>query len=202
MPVGANRTYSYIGQQEFNFENWAKSVRGGNTFMTTGPLIFLRADGHLPGEEITIGAGGATVEVEVEVRSHVPFHRVEFVWNGKVMASHEDTAGRREFVLTEKVHVETPGWIAARCSSRFGPTTAWNLGIQAHTSPVYFKVAGQELFSQEGAAYMLTLIEGAETWARNLATRPDPESMARVLKTMQDAREHVHQRLHAHGIKH
>jgi hypothetical protein len=202
MPVGANRTYAYLGQQEFNFENWAKSVRGGNTFMTTGPLVFLRADGHVPGEEITIGAGGATVEVEVEVRSHVPFHRVEFVWNGKVMASHEDTAGRREFVLTEKIHVDTPGWIAARCSSRFGPTTAWNLGIQAHTSPVYFKVAGQELFSPAGAAYMLTLIEGAETWARNLATRPDPESLARVLKTFHDAREHLHQRLHAHGIKH
>jgi hypothetical protein len=202
MPVGANRTYAYIGQQEFNFENWAKAVRGGNTFMTTGPLIFLRADGHVPGEEITIGAGGATVEIEAEVRSHVPFHRVEFVWNGKVMASHEDKAGRREFVLTEKVHVDTPGWIAARCSSRFGPTTAWNLGIQAHTSPVYFKVAGQELFSQAGAAYMLTLIEGAETWVRNLATRPDPESLARVLKTMHDARELVHQRLHAHGIKH
>lgn len=49
---------------------------------------------------------------------------------------------------------------------------------------------------------MLTLIEGAETWVRKLAKRPDPESLVRVLKTMHDARERVHQRLHAHGIKH
>ncbi len=202
MPVGANRTYAFLGQHEFTFDNWAKAVRSGNTFMTTGPLIFLRADGHVPGEEITIGAGGATVEVEVDVRSHVPFHRVEFVWNGKVMASHEDTAGRREFVLTEKIRVDTPGWLAARCASRYGPTTAWNLGIQAHTSPVYFKVAGQELFSAAGAAYMLTLIEGSETWVNHLAIRPDPESLSRVLKTLHDAREHLHKRLHAHGIKH
>ena len=200
--VGANRTYAYLGQQEFNFENWAKAVRGGNTFMTTGPLLQLRADGHAPGEEITIGAGGATVEVEVEVRSHVPFHRVEFVWNGKAMAGHEDTAGRREFVLTEKIRVDTPGWIAARCASRYGPTSAWNLGIQAHTSPVYFKVKGQELFSAESATYMLTLMEGAETWVQNLATRPDPETLARVLKTFHDARERLHERLHAHGVKH
>jgi hypothetical protein len=202
MPVGANRTYAYLGQEEFNFENWAKAVRSGNTFMTTGPLILLRADGHAPGEEITIGAGGATVEVQAEVRSALPFHRVEFVWNGKVMASHEDKAGRRDFVLTEKIRVSTPGWLAARCVSRLGPTSLWGLGIQAHTSPVYFKVPGQELFSEPAVAYMLTLIEGAETWVNQLATRPDPESLARVLKTLHDAREHLHQRLHAHGIRH
>jgi hypothetical protein len=67
---------------------------------------------------------------------------------------------------------------------------------------VYFKVAGQELFSEPAVAYLLTLIEGAETWVNNLATRPDPESLARVCKTLTDAREHLHQRLHAHGIKH
>ena len=49
---------------------------------------------------------------------------------------------------------------------------------------------------------MLTLIEGAETWVNNLATRPDPESLTRVRKTLTDARERLHQRLHAHGVKH
>jgi len=202
MPVGANRTYAYLGQQEFTFENWAKAVRGGNTFMTTGPLLSFTADGHAPGEEIEIGPGGATIELQVDVRSYVPFHRVEFVWNGRVMASHEDTAGRRDFVLTEKIQVDTPGWIAARCASRLGPTTGWGLGIQAHTSPVYFKVKGQELFSAPAAAYMLTLIEGAQTWVENLATRPDKERFARVMQTLADAREAVHRRMHQHGQKH
>lgn len=202
IPVGANRTYAHIGQEEFNFENWAKAVRSGNTFMTTGPLLNFTADGHAPGEEIVIGPGGATIELQVDVRSHVPFHRVEFVWNGKVMASHEDSAGRRDFVLTEKIHVDTPGWVAARCASRLGPTTGWSLGIQAHTSPVYFKVPGQELFSAPAAAYMLTLIEGSEIWVNSLATRPDAERFARARKTFADAREALHRRMHAHGIKH
>ncbi|MFB3923656.1 MAG: CehA/McbA family metallohydrolase [Terriglobia bacterium] len=202
MPVGANRTYAFLGQQEFNFENWAKAVRSGNTFMTTGPLLNFTADGHAPGEEIEIGPGGATIELQVDVRSYVPFHRVEFIWNGKVMASHDDRGGRRDFVLAEKIHVDTPGWVAARCASRLGPTSVWGLSIQAHTSPVYFKVAGQELFSPPAAAYMLTLIDGAETWVKQLATRPDPERLARVLKTFSDAREAVHLRMHQHGIKH
>ena len=202
MPVGANRTYAHIGQEEFNFDNWAKAVRSGNTFMTTGPLLNFTADGHTPGEEILIGTGGATIELQVDVRSYVPFHRVEFVWNGKVMASHEDSGGRRDFVLTEKIHVDTPGWVAARCASRLGPTTGWGLSIQAHTSPVYFKVPGMELFSPPTAAYMLTLIDGAETWANQFATRPDAERFARVLKTFADAREAVHRRMHEHGVKH
>jgi hypothetical protein len=37
MPVGANRAYAYIGQEEFNFASWAKAVRTGNTFVTSGP---------------------------------------------------------------------------------------------------------------------------------------------------------------------
>jgi hypothetical protein len=49
---------------------------------------------------------------------------------------------------------------------------------------------------------MLTLIDGAETWARTLATRSDPERMEQVLSHLSAARERLHQRLHAHGIEH
>jgi len=202
MPVGANRTYAYLGQQEFNFANWAKAVRQGNTFMTSGPLILFQADGRVAGDEITLGAGGGTVEVQVEARSFVPFHRLELVLNGRVVAAKEERAGTREMSLKEKVQVPGPGWLAARCASRLGPTTAWELGIQAHTSPVYIRVPGQELFSAPAVAYMLTLIEGAQTWVENLATRPDPGRFELVRKVLIEAREHLHRRLHEHGVQH
>jgi len=202
MPVGANRTYAYLGQQEFNFANWAQAVRQGNTFMSSGPLLLFQADGHAPGGEITLGAGGGTVEVQVEARGGLPFHRVEVVLNGRVVAAKEESAGTRELTLRDKVQVAGPAWLAARCASRVGPTTSWELGIQAHTSPVYVRVPGQELFSAPGVAYMLTLIEGAETWVENLATPPDPERLARVRKVLTEAREHLHRRLHEHGAQH
>ncbi len=202
MPVGANRTYAHLGDDEFNFQNWAKAVRRGNTFMTTGPLLDFRADGHSPGGEIVMGAGGGTVEVRVDARSYVPFHRLEVVLSGRVVASREESSGTQEMVLQEKVEAPGPGWLAARCVSRLGPTSAWSLGIQAHTSPVYLRVPGQELFSAPAAAYLLTLLDGAEAWAENLATRPDPESFARARKTLTDARARLHQRMHEHGIPH
>ena len=108
--------------------------------MTTGPLLIFRADGHVPGEEISLGSGGGTAEVEVEARSYVPFHRVEVVFNGRVVASREVNSGTRELTLKEKVQVPGVGWLAARCASKLGPTTGGRFGVQAHTSPVYVLV--------------------------------------------------------------
>ena len=202
MPAGANRTYAYLGQNEFTFANFAKAVRSGNTFMTTGPLLLFQVDGRTPGAQIKLGAGGGTVEVQVEAKSFVPFHRLEVVLNGKVVTSREVQAGTLEMALKEKVIISGPGWLAARCVSKHGPTTSWALGIQAHTSPVYVIAPGQDLFSAPAANYFLSLIDGAETWVRNLATRPDPGQMARALQVFTDAREHLHRRLHEHGITH
>jgi hypothetical protein len=202
MPVGANRTYVHLGGEPFTFESWAAAVRRGRTFMTTGPLLLFEVEGRMPGDEITLGTGGAHLAARVEARSFVPFHRLEVVANGRVVASRDEAAGTREMTLEEAVPVSGPGWLAARCVSRFGPTTAWGLGIQAHTSPVYLAVPGRELVSPHTIAYMLTLVEGTEAWVENLAVRPDPERLARVRATLRSARERLHQRLHAHGFAH
>jgi hypothetical protein len=202
MPVGANRTYAHLRGEAFSFESWARAVRAGRTFMTTGPLLLLEADGRAPGDEIVLNGGAGQVEVHLDVRSFVPFHRVEVVYNGEVVASREEAAGAREMMLRETVTVNGPGWLAARCSSRLGPTTAWGLSIQAHTSPIYFRVPGRELFSAPAVGYMLTLIDGAETWTRTLATRANPERMEKVLGLLRAARERLHERLHQHGHAH
>ncbi len=202
MPAGTNRAYAYIGQEEFSFSSWAKAVRSGKTFVTSGPLLSFQADGRTPGDEIILGAGGGTVEAQANAMSFVPFHRLEIVLNGRVVATREEPMGTHEMMLKEKIRVPGPGWLAARCSSRLGPVTRWEFKVQAHTSPVYLVVPGEELFSPQAAAYMLTLIEGSQTFVENLATRPDPERLARVRKVFEDARAQLHRRLHAHGIQH
>jgi hypothetical protein len=196
MPVGANRTYAHIGSQPFTFVAWAEAVRRGRTFMTTGPLLAFEADGRMPGDEIELRSGGGTVEVHAEASGALPLHRLEIVRNGRVVASRTDEAGALTLTLREKVAVDGPGWIAARCSSKLGRETAWPFGIHAHTSPVYVATAGQKAFSPAAAGYFLKLIDGSEAWVRNLATRGDGQGVARVLKTLADARERLHQRLH------
>jgi hypothetical protein len=202
MPAGTNRVYAYLGQQEFNFPNFAKAVRTGNTFATSGPLVMFHADGRPPGAEITLGAGGGTIEVTADAQCFVPIHRLEVIFNGKVVAAQEEPTGARTIHLTEKVKVEGPGWLAARCSSQSPRTTAWNFKIAAHTSPVYVQVPGRELFSSEAAAYFLKLIDGAQMYVETLATRPDAETFGRVRKVYTDARAELHRRMHQHRIPH
>jgi len=198
MPVGANRTYAYLGQDEFNFANWARAVRKGNTFMTTGPLLLFQVDGHPPGTEIELGKGGGTVEVSAEAKSFMPLDRLEVLWNGAVVASREMHSGPCEMNIKESIKVGGAGWLAARCTSPLGPTTKWLFRIEAHTSPVYVRIPGEELFSPPAAAYLLTLIEGAETWVNTLAVKADEERTARVRKVFADARTHLHHRLQEH----
>ncbi len=201
MPVGANRTYAFLGKQEFTFASWMKAIRSGNTFSTTGPLLLFQVDGHSPGEEIGLGAGGGTLEVQVQAKSFVPFHRLEVVLNGTVVAFREEKTGTREMTLQDKVRVPGPGWLAARCAARQDPTV-WGLSIAAHTSPVYVRVPGQDLFSPSAAAYFLTLIDGTQAWVESVATRPDTKRYEGIRKMLSDARQQWHKRLHDAGAPH
>ena len=172
VPAGAIRTYAYIGKDEFTFANWSKAVRSGNTFMTTGPVIMFQADGRTAGADITMPPGGGAVEVQAHARSVTPIHRIEIVFNGRIVSMREEPSGAAELTLRDKVRVTGPGWIAARCDSRLGPG--------AHTSPVYVRVPGEEAFSMPAAAYMLTLIEGTQNWVDQIATQSDPARLQRI----------------------
>jgi len=189
--AGSLRTYAFLGQEEFSFASWAKAVRSGNTFTTTGPLLLFQADGRVPGSDLTMTAAGGTVEVRAQARSVIPIHRVEIVFNGRVVASREEDRGAREMSLRENVRVAGPGWLAARCTSRNGPA--------AHTSAVYVRVPGHDAFSMEAAAYMLTLIEGTQAWVEEMATHPDPARLERIRTVLRDAHRRLHDRIQAHA---
>jgi hypothetical protein len=161
-----------------------------------------KTDGGPPAQKITLGAGGGTVEVHASAKSFVPFHRLEIVLNGRIVASREAGSGTRELTPTEKIRVPGPGWIAARCFSQLGPGTSCEFMVQAHTSPVYLAVPGQEVFSPQGAGYMLALIDGSQAFVENLAGRPDAERFTQVRKVFEDARGQLHRRLHAHRLSH
>jgi hypothetical protein len=125
------------------------------------------------------------------------------VFNGRVVASREQPEGTREMILKDEVQVPGPGWLAARCLSRYTSLGSGQVPNKlAHTSPVYIVVPGQELFSPPAADYFLTLIDGAQSWVENLATRPDAERFEKILRLFRDARAELHRRLHQHGIEH
>ena len=59
MPVGGVRTYALLGDEEFNYANWARAVKAGQTFTTTEPLLDLGVEGHGLGARSSCRRAGA-----------------------------------------------------------------------------------------------------------------------------------------------
>ena len=171
VPVGLYRTYANLGQdQEFNYDNWCKSVVSGKTFLSGGPIIHLTVDGHEVGDTISI-SGPGTLEVEAWAESVMPIERLEIVQAGRVVASTQVKRGTRRLEIKEKLKIDGHSWIAARCGGQdyFGSQhlDVWNRGIFAHTSSVYVACSGDWwMYDKSTAQYMLTLIEGDLAYIR------------------------------------
>jgi hypothetical protein len=197
MPVGGVRTYAHMGDEEFTFANWARAVRDGRTFTTSGPLIGLMVEGRAPGDEIGLPPGGGTLEVETSVQSVQPFHELQIVVNGQIVAREVTQEGALQTRLRSKVQLEGSAWIAARCVSRLKVWHGWPVHIAAHTSPVYVRCGDEELFSPSDATYMLTLIDGGLAWLDTLSIPASPDRHARIRGVFEAARASLSQRLTA-----
>jgi hypothetical protein len=196
MPVGNVRTYAYAGDDELSFDTWARAVRAGRTYTTSGPLVRFLVEGRQPGDELTLPAGGGTVHVEAEVTSLTgPVNRLEVVLNGQVVAQEASPNGARSLKLSTPVRVQGSGWLAARCVSESRAWSVWPQHIAAHTSAVYVRAGGAEVFDNPTAEYLITTMEGGIAWLDTLATRDTPERHAAIRHVFEDAIEQVRARM-------
>jgi hypothetical protein len=202
MPVGGVRTYAYLGENELTFPNWAKAVRSGNTFTTSGPLIDFKIDGKAPGREILLHSSGGTVEVEARVQSVQPFHDLQILVNGNVVESQSADKGVYETSLKSRIFLKGSSWIAARCLSRYTVWHIWPIRIAAHTSPVYVRCGDQEVFNPSDATFMMTMIEGGLTWLDTLSIPAGKEQQAHIRSQFESARDTLNRRISHHNHAH
>ncbi len=216
VPVGLYRTYAYMPDQDFTYDNWCKAVSQGRTFHSGGPIIHLSVDGHQVGDTVQV-SGPGTVEVQAWSESIFPIHTLEIVQGGRVVAATEDRNGTRRLELKARVKVGGHTWLAARCA---GPDytsvphhDGWGRGIFAHTSPIYIACGGPWwMFDRDAAQYMLTLIDGDLQYIRQTAARHEhgttthhhgeEDHLAYLERPFVEAREAIHRRMHQLGIPH
>jgi hypothetical protein len=175
MPVGGVRTYANIGRDRLTFDNWGKAVRAGKTYTTSGPLMTFSVEGHDIGDVIRMKAGGGHLRVQASAIGTMPFHRLQVVFNGNVVAETSNSRGAHSLSLSEDVEIDRPGWLAARCVSEHTTWHCWPIKFGAHTSPVYVEVAGSEVFDGPTAEYLITVLEGGITWLNTLAIPANAE---------------------------
>ncbi len=134
--MGETRVYAYTGRG-FSTDAWFGAVKRGRTFVSNGPMLTLRVDAGMPGDELNVNRNA---ELRIRVRAWAPPaigspKTLELIANGQVAdtASSSDQK-REELKLDIRLRAASSQWIAAR-------VTAHN-GALAHTSPVYIRVAG------------------------------------------------------------
>jgi hypothetical protein len=172
-----------------SFDAWADAVRAGRTFVSSGSFIDLEVEGCGPGDVVRLGGGGGTVAVSVTAWAAQPLiDRVELIHDGRVVAS--TGAGPTDrVVLTERVAVSASGWLAARATSNAQIRSAFATGMGAHSSPVYLDVGGRRPYSEEDAAAIGTIIDGARTWVETIASTRSAAERARLAEYFRDSRE-------------
>jgi hypothetical protein len=134
--AGCARAYVKI-DGDFDYEKWVDGIRRGQTFTTSGPLLFLTASDsaktHHPGAVIT-PAANETISIVVDAHSRFPLGKVQIISNGQVIKELETDA------LQARLECDLPSddsrWVVARCSRDDHWNPLWHPDI-AHTSAVY-----------------------------------------------------------------
>jgi hypothetical protein len=179
-------------------------------------MIWMTVDGQPIGATLQV-KGGGTVEIHASAQSIFPLHTLQIVQGGKVVAQTDEAKGTRSLELRTKIIVDSDTWVAARCAGPDYRVTRHfdrrKRGIMAHTSPVYL-TCGEvyTLLDPASAQYMLTLIEGSLAYLREASPQypPDrvthhhggPDHLEYLEEPFHQARQALHQRMHAMGIPH
>ena len=202
MPVGGVRTYAFIGDRELSHQSWSDAVRAGRTYTTSGPLMDFTVEGLRPGDELALPESGGAVHIKASASCAMPIHRLEIVFNGKVIAEELSGGNKGEniLVIDEQLDLPGSGWIAARAVSDHVAWHVWPVHFAAHTSPVYVKAGRTDVFDAALGEYLITTMQGGVEWLDTLATRADDERHASIRKIFTDAIDSVNRKMpHRHG---
>jgi len=136
--LSASRLYAFCGtNQPFNPDLWFDAVKRGRTFVTTGPMLDLRVEDAMPGDEIVV-TNNRPLRVTVRawgLAGHSAPEKLRLVKLGAT--ANEITASnpnQSELILENTMNSEHGFWLAAYALGRDGS--------EALTTPVYVTRAG------------------------------------------------------------
>jgi hypothetical protein len=149
--VGGVRVYVRL-RDEFSYDGWLDSIRQGETFVTTGPMLDFEVEGVPAGGHLDRSRHDR-VDVRVAVESQYPLDMVQVIQNGEIVYEIDNEIRALNLELSTTVEVRESCWVAARTYGSEGPRvqellTIGSPGIPqaAHTSPVWVCVDGREVF--------------------------------------------------------
>jgi len=149
--IGAVRTYAYTGNPDsFSPDDWFDALRRGRTFVTNGPMIDLKIEDHMPGDEIVFEQN-KTLSVSARAwggegwSAPTSLRLIKFGENireTKISEPHQT-----ELKVSADIEVGQGFWISAHAVSLDGS--------QAHTTPIYVKRKGLRTWRVDAAEKLI-----------------------------------------------
>ncbi len=151
VPLGFGRVYVEL-PDGFSYKKWMQGLDAGRSFVTTGPMLLVTANGRPAGHSFNVADGEPQCHLTGLVLSPVRISRLEVVVNGEIRSTELPKARRgaspahgsgQAFDLPIDIEVELEGssWVAVRC---FYETEGGRPRF-AHSSPFFFDVPGKPL---------------------------------------------------------
>jgi TolB protein len=189
--VGSVRGYFNLGTgpAALTWPNWMKALLAGRGFVTNGPLLEFTANaGVMPGEEVTLPAGGGTVTFHGTLTSHADITNFELVSNGEVVHSVPLTS-RRTGTFDLPLKVAKSGWYSLRASGENNTFPVENTRPLAVTNPIYVTVGGQPIRDRASSEYFVKWIDILTGMASEHPGWRSDKEKAHVLAQFKEARD-------------
>ncbi|MEX2137818.1 MAG: CehA/McbA family metallohydrolase [Pirellulales bacterium] len=129
-PVGYNRIYVHL-DKPFTPETWFEALARGQSFVTNGPLLVVKANDQLPGATFKAEDGkGLAVNLEIQLTSTDRISRLELIHNGEVVKT-IDCSDELTQQRTVRFTLDEPGWFLVCAVAdvektfRFASTAPW-----------------------------------------------------------------------------
>jgi len=186
-PLGYNRVYVNV-EGNLTYAKWLDGLKAGRSFVTNGPLLICRANGHAPGHVFTAEAGPLVLRLDVTVTSNDPVPKLEIVHNGREVQTVDldrTTTQQRDVTLT----VQESGWFLVRAIADVPHTFRF-----ASTAPFHIELGDRKrLVSRRSAKFFADWVD--ERIARLREAVKDEAELRDVLRFHGSARDFWQDRL-------
>ncbi len=177
-PLGYDRVYVHTGK--FDHDAWWRGLAQGQSFVSNGPLLFVRANTMLPGHTFRIPEGGSlALELDVQLHSEEPIAEVELVQNARVVS--QGQLGEGGQVHFAPLQLSESGWFLIRARTKEQRTFQF-----ASTGPFYVEAAsGKPRISRHAAEFFEQWI--SERVKRMRDENKDPSRLDEMLAPQLEA---------------
>lgn len=158
--IGSFRTYVYTGNAGLDMDAWFDGLLRGRAFVSSGPLLEMQIGTAMPGDTITLPAGGDTVTLTGRLRSITELNEVALYCNGEQVETFPLGRNRNSLDFSYNINIERSGWCHLRtegdASNRFPLDVTY---VQAFTNPVWFQVGEEAIRNPQSVEYALRWID-------------------------------------------